>query len=87
MTICKEAYPDDITFGRKGKEVKGNPDPDNPTWVMVDVQYKRKLKRNITLKELRTHPAIADLALLRKGNRLSVMPVSEEDWEYILGLE
>ena len=71
----------------KGKKVKVNKDKDNPTWFMVDVQYQRKLKRTITLQELRAHPALADLALLRKGNRLSVMPVSEEHWEYILGLE
>lgn len=87
MKICREAYPDDIEFGRKGKKVKVSADPDNPTWFMVDVQYKRKLKRNITLQELRTHPVLGDLALLRKGNRLSVMPVSEEHWDYMLGLE
>jgi predicted RNA-binding protein with PUA-like domain len=87
MTICREAYPDNIEFGRKGKKVKANADPANPTWFMVDVQYKRKLKRNITLQELKTHPALGDFALLRKGNRLSVMPVSEEEWDYILGLE
>ena len=87
MKICREAYPDDITFGRKGKEIKANADPANPTWFMVDVQYQRKLKRNITLQEIRTHPALADLLLVRKGNRLSVMPVTGEHWEYILGLE
>ena len=87
MKICREAYPDDIEFGRKGKHVKISADSDNPTWYMVDVQFQRKLKRNITLKELRTHPVLADLALLRKGNRLSVMPVSDEHWDYIVGLE
>ena len=87
MKICREAYADDITFGRKGKEIKGNPDPDNPTWFMVDVQYKRKLKRNITLQEIKQHPALEDFVLVRKGNRLSVMPVSEDQWECILSLE
>ena len=87
MTIVQEAYPDNIEFGRKGKFVKANKDPDNPTWLMVDVRYKRKMKRNITLQELRTHPKLADFLLLRKGNRLSVMPVTEKEWEFILSLE
>jgi predicted RNA-binding protein with PUA-like domain len=87
VTICKEAYPDNITFGRKGKEVKANADPDNPTWFMVDVQYKRKLKRTITLAEIKAEPALDDMQLVRKGNRLSVMPVSKEEWDYILSME
>ena len=87
IKICSEAYPDLITFGRKGKEVKANKDPDNPTWFMVDVQYQRKFKKPITLKELKSHPELADMPLVRKGNRLSVMPVTEDEWEFILGLE
>ncbi|MFQ5633717.1 MAG: EVE domain-containing protein [Gammaproteobacteria bacterium] len=87
MKVCREAYPDTIEFGRKGKKIKVSPDPDNPVWFMVDVEYKRKLRRTISLRELRSFPALADLPLLRKGNRLSVIPVSEEHWEFILGLE
>ena len=87
MKICSEAYPDMITFGRKGKAVKANQDPDNPTWFMVDVQYQRKLKKPISLQALKTHPELADMPLVRKGNRLSVMPVTEAEWEFILGLE
>ncbi len=86
VKICKEGYPDTIEFGRKGKRVKPNKDNDNPTWFMVDVQYQRKLKRAITLRELKSHAALADMALVRRGNRLSVMPVAEQEWEFILGL-
>ena len=85
--ICKEAYPDTIEFGRKGKTVKPNKDIENPTWFMVDVQYQRKLKRNITLRELKSNAALADMPLVRCGNRLSVMPVTAEEWDFILGLE
>jgi predicted RNA-binding protein with PUA-like domain len=87
MTIVREAYPDDIEFGRKGKRIKGNADPENPTWFMVDVRYKRKLKRNITLRELKSCEELEDLAVLRRGNRLSIMPVSKTHWDFILGLE
>ena len=54
---------------------------------MVDVRFKRKLKRNITLHELKSQKELEDFALLRRGNRLSIMPVSEADWNFILGLE
>jgi predicted RNA-binding protein with PUA-like domain len=87
VKICRESYPDTIEFGRKGKLVKPNKDIDNPTWFMVDVQYQRKLKRPISLQELKSHAALADMPLVRRGNRLSVMPVSELEWEFILGLE
>ena len=87
MTVAREAYPDNIEFGRKGKTIKPNPDPANPIWFMVDVQFKRKLKRNITLTELKSHKALADMPLVRRGNRLSVMPVTDKQWHFILGLE
>ncbi len=87
MTIVREGYPDNIEFGRKGKHVKINANPENPTWFMVDVRYKRKLKRNITLHELKSFPELDGLALLRRGNRLSVMPVKDEHWDFIIGLE
>ena len=87
MTIDREGYPDTIEFGRKGKRVKGNPDPENPTWYMVDVRFERKMKRNITLQELKSHEELDDLQLLRRGNRLSIMPVSKAHWDFILSLE
>jgi predicted RNA-binding protein with PUA-like domain len=60
---------------------------DDPRWFMVDVRFVRKLGRNITLAELKEREELAGFSLLRRGNRLSVMPVSAEHWEFILGLE
>ncbi|MEE4185798.1 MAG: EVE domain-containing protein [Gammaproteobacteria bacterium] len=80
--VSKEGYPDTTIY--KGK---GNPDPDNPTWYMVDIRYRRKLKRTITLAEIKAEPALADMQLVKRGNRLSVMPVSAADWEALLALE
>lgn len=56
---------------------------------MVDVKYKRHLKRNISLRELKElgDPRLDDLPLLRKGNRLSIMPLTKAHWDFILGLE
>ena len=87
MTIAREGYPDHTAFGPNEKYYDPKSDPDNPRWYMVDVRYKRKLKRTITLAELKEHPGLAGMPLVRKGNRLSIMPVTEEQWNLILGLE
>ena len=88
MEIAREAYPDPTAFDPNSKYHDPKSDPDNPRWVMVDVKFKRRLKRIITLDELKGHAeALGDFALLRRGNRLSVMPVTEAQWAYVLGLE
>lgn len=87
VKIASKAYPDPTAFDPKDKHYDPKSDPDDPRWFLVDVKLVRKLKRTIPLKELKQHDAIADMVLLRRGNRLSVMPVSESDWDYILGLE
>jgi predicted RNA-binding protein with PUA-like domain len=87
MKIVRGGYPDHTAFDPDAKYYDPKSDPDNPRWYMVDVRYVRKLKRTITLGELRTHTGLCELALLRRGNRLSVMPVDARQWDYILGLE
>ena len=64
-------------------------DPNDPRWFVVDVKLVRKLKRLITLDELRRHAAMSypRIRLLHRGNRLSVTPVSKKDWDFILTLE
>jgi len=85
--IVREAYPDPTAFDPNNKHFDPSSKPDDPRWFMVDVQFVRKLKRTITLSELKNKPELEGLALLRRGNRLSVMPVEEKMWEYILTLE
>jgi len=85
--VASDAYPDPSQFDPKSKYFDAGSSRDNPRWVLVDVKFVKKLKRVITLDELKNHPAIADMRLLRKGNRLSVMPVEAKEWKYILGLE
>ncbi|MDJ0926749.1 MAG: EVE domain-containing protein [Gammaproteobacteria bacterium] len=87
MSIASQAYADPTQFDADSKYYDPKSDPDEPRWLLVDVRYKRKLKRNISLKELKSHPELAELPLVKRGNRLSVMPVDERDWEFILGLE
>ena len=87
MTVCKESYPDHTAFDPRDKHYDPKSDPDDPRWYMVDVRYKRKLKRIITLRELRQHPQLSDMTILRKGNRLSITPVTKKQWDFILSLE
>ncbi len=85
--VVKEGYPDHTAFNPETNYYDPKNDPDNPRWYMVDIQHQRKFKRTITLQELKQHLPLDGMALLRKGNRLSVMPVEEKQWDYILGLE
>ncbi|MEJ2685865.1 MAG: EVE domain-containing protein [Gammaproteobacteria bacterium] len=85
--VVREGYPDFTAFDPDAKYYDPKSDPDKPRWYMVDIQYVRKLKRVITLSELKAHPELEDFPLVRKGNRLSVMPVTRDQWEIILGLE
>jgi predicted RNA-binding protein with PUA-like domain len=87
MEIVKEGYPDFTAFDPDDKHFDPKSDPENPRWMMVDVKYIRTLSRTITLKELKAYQELADLALVRPGNRLSIMPVSKGQWEFILALE
>lgn len=87
MQVVKEGYPDYTAFEARQKYYDPKSDPANPRWYMVDVKYKRKLKRTITLTELKTYKQLEDCPLVRKGNRLSIMPLSKKQWDFILGLE
>ncbi len=84
----KSAYPDHTAFDPKDHHFDPRSDPENPTWLMVDIRYKRKTRRVISLSELKQHDdRLQGFALIRRGNRLSVMPVEKEHWDFILGLE
>jgi predicted RNA-binding protein with PUA-like domain len=88
-TVVKEAYPDATAFDPADKHYDPKSDPDHPRWYMVDLKYKRKFKRVIPLAELRRYAngALEGLILLRRGNRLSVLPVQKKHWDFIVQLE
>ena len=86
--IVSEAYPDHTAFDRSEHYYDPKSDPNNPRWLMVDVRFIRKTRRLISLSELKTHADhLDDFALIRRGNRLSIMPVTREHWDFILSLE
>ena len=85
--IVRAGYPDHTAQNPDSKYYDPKSDTDNPRWYMVDVKFERKLKRTISLNELKADAELGDMALVRRGNRLSIMPVTAEQWEYILSLE
>jgi predicted RNA-binding protein with PUA-like domain len=87
--VVNEAYPDPTAFDRDDSHYDPKSDPDNPRWYMVDIMLERKLERVIELAELKEHVdgALRDFVLLRRGNRLSVLPVTARQWNFILSLE
>ena len=86
MEIVKEGYPDCSAFDPDDKHFDPKSDAGQPRWFRVDVKYVSTLPRTLSLKELKNCPELADLALVRRGNRLSIMPVSKEQWAFILSL-
>jgi predicted RNA-binding protein with PUA-like domain len=88
VRVSREAYPDHTAFDAQDKHFDPKSDPDNPRWFMVDVTFERKFDRVITLRELKTHAELRlkGFPLVRRGNRLSVMPVSKSHWKFILSL-
>lgn len=87
VEIATEAYPDPTAFDPADKHFDPKSSPDAPRWFLVDVRFVRALSRTLSLKELKSHPGLESLPLVRRGNRLSVMPVEPEHWKLILDLE
>ena len=85
--VASKPYPDPTQFDTKSKYYDPKSNPDDPRWILVDVEFVRRFDRAVTLKEIKAHPGLDDMILTRRGNRLSIMPVSEEHWNIILGLE
>jgi predicted RNA-binding protein with PUA-like domain len=82
--IVKAGYPDHTARDPENIHYDPKSTPDNPIWYMVDIQFEYEFKTPIPLKDLREIPALKDMLLLRRGNRLSVMPVTKKEFETIL---
>ncbi len=86
--VASAPYPDPSQFDRKSDYYDPASPRDNPRWWLVDIAYRRTFKRVVALDELKARAAeLGDFALLRRGNRLSVLPVTPAQWKTILALE
>lgn len=84
MEVLKGAYPDPTQFDSKSEHPDPKSRPDNPRWYCVDLKFVRQFPRAVTLGEMKLDPRLKGMAVLQKGNRLSVMPISKKHFEYIL---
>jgi len=82
--IVSESYPDYTAFDPTSDHPDVNSTPENPRWFMVDVRFKEKFSNFIPLDKLKQYPELEKMPLLRKGNRLSITPVSAEEWDFIV---
>ena len=88
MRVVATAYPDPTQFDPRHHHFDPASKQEEPRWSLVDMRFERKLKRIISLTELREREEkLQGLRLLERGSRLSVIPVRPEHWKYILKLE
>jgi predicted RNA-binding protein with PUA-like domain len=87
LKVASAARPDPTAFDQNHIHFDPKSKSDSPAWYLVEVKFVKQFKRIISLNELRQHKALSNMRLLQKGNRLSVMPVTASEWQYILKLE
>lgn len=86
VEVVGEAHPDLTALDPEDHHYDPKSTRENPRWVMVDVKFKQKFKHVISLQALRENPRLKDLLILRKGNRLSITPVTKKDWEAVIAM-
>ena len=84
MEIVREAYPDHTAFLANEKYFDAKSNPGNPRWFMVDVRFKKKFKNPVSLKALKGERSLAQMRLVQRVNRLSILPVVAKEWKHIL---
>jgi len=84
--VVKDAYPDSSAFDAKDMHFDPKSTKAAPTWYMVDLRAVRRLPRVLTLAELKEVKSLGKMALLQRGSRLSVQPVTESEWNTVSAL-
>jgi predicted RNA-binding protein with PUA-like domain len=84
--VVREAYPDDTAFDPSDPHYDPKSDPTNPTWMMVDIGYVGTFQEPISLATLKQTPGLDNMMVIQRGSRLSVQPVSREEWDIVMGL-
>ena len=81
--VASKPYPDPTAFDKKSKYFDPKSDPENPRWMLVDVAYKSDLKRLVSLEEMKSMPELEEMRVMQRGNRLSITPVTKEEFQAI----
>jgi predicted RNA-binding protein with PUA-like domain len=83
MTVVKTAYPDHTAFDPESEHPDPKSTPEKPRWFMVDLRFEDEFKQLISLNALKQYPELQQMQLLQKGNRLSILPITTEEWSFI----
>ena len=88
VKVVREAYPDPTQFDRRSEYYDAKSTRETPRWFCVDVKLEKRIEPVITLPELREHEsgALREMVILKRGNRLSVTPVTAAEWRCIVAL-
>jgi predicted RNA-binding protein with PUA-like domain len=84
--VVRESYPDHTAFDPAQKYFDPKSDPENPRWFMVDIRAKKALPAIISLDDLKSNPLLADMKVVQRGQRLSVQPVSKQEFDIVLAM-
>ncbi len=86
MRVSKEALPDPTQFDKKSEYFDTKATTEKPIWQMVEVEFVDEFSAPVTLEKMREIPALKEMIILRRGNRLSITPVTEKEWKTVLSL-
>jgi predicted RNA-binding protein with PUA-like domain len=84
--IVKEGYADETQFNPEDKHFYPSSNPEDPVWFQVDIKFKKELKKPVTINDMKENPSLKEMILLKKGNRLSIMPVKEEEFRAVISM-
>jgi predicted RNA-binding protein with PUA-like domain len=84
--VVRSGYPDHTALDPRSRHFDPRATPDSPIWYMVDVEYVAALPNPLTREDLARHPVLGSMDVLRRGNRLSVQPVTPEQWQAVVTL-
>ena len=86
IEVVREGYPDPTAWDPSSPYFDPKSTPDLPRWYMVDVKLVMKFPRLITLDEIKQNPRLQTMMITRKGNRLSITPVTKPEWKEVVGV-
>jgi len=81
--ITREAYPDFFSWDRRSRYYDPKSTPEHPRWFMVDVTWIRAFRRTVALKDMKANPGLRRMKVIQKGQRLSIMPVTKEEFAIV----
>ena len=84
--VVSDPYPDPTAFDKNSKYYDPKSKKENPTWILVDVGFKAHFKTGVTLEMMKAMPELQSMRVLQKGNRLSITPVTQEEYQAITQL-